>query len=111
MAAPPAVRRRWPGKKIDLRKITRSPPLSRTAKMLRQRHSTRSFDDRRPITLSDVARFLDGAARAQSRFESRLGEGRPAPTYAVHHYSSGGGIYHLEPYLAVDKRGGLSQGL
>jgi SagB-type dehydrogenase family enzyme len=111
MAAPPAVRPRWPGKKIDLRKITRSPPLSRTAKMLRQRHSTRSFDDRRPITLSDVARFLDGAARVQSRFESTLGEGGPAVAYAVRPYPSGGGSYELELYLAVDKCGGLVRGL
>jgi SagB-type dehydrogenase family enzyme len=111
MAAPPAVRPRWPGKKIDLRKITRSRPLSRTAELLRQRHSTRSFDERRPITLSEVARFLDGAARVQSSFESTLGEGGPAVAYAMRPYPSGGGSYELELYLAVDKCGGLARGL
>src|SRR5262245_61899790 len=49
MAAPPAVRPRWPGKKIDLRKFSarRREPASPAAKLLRERHSTRTFDDRR----------------------------------------------------------------
>jgi SagB-type dehydrogenase family enzyme len=105
----PAVRPRWPGKKIDLRKIAHSPQLSRAAKLLRQRHSTRSFDDR-PITLSELARFLDGAARVQSKFDSTLGEGGPAVAYAARPYPSGGGRYGLELYLAVDKCNGLARG-
>jgi SagB-type dehydrogenase family enzyme len=105
----PAVRPRWPGKKIDLRKIAHSPQLSRAAKLLRQRHSTRSFDDR-PITLSELARFLDGAARVQSKFDSTLGEGGPAVAYAARPYPSGGGSYGLELYLAVDKCNGLARG-
>jgi SagB-type dehydrogenase family enzyme len=110
IAAPPAVRPSWPGKKIDLRKIAHSSPLSRAAKLLRQRHSTRSFDDRRPITLSELARFLDGAARVQSKFDSTLGEGGPAVAYAARPYPSGGGSYGLELYLAVDKCNGLARG-
>src|SRR5262249_41219877 len=52
--APPAVRPRWPGKKIDLRKVSaaHAQPVSAVAKLLRERHSTRSFDDRQPITLA-----------------------------------------------------------
>jgi len=110
MPAPPAVRPRWPGKRVDLRKIAQSPALSRTAKLLRQRHSTRSFDDRRPITLAELARFLDGVGRVQSTFESTIGEGGPRVTYAVRPYPSGGGSYGLELYLAVDKCDGLARG-
>ncbi|TMJ75187.1 MAG: SagB/ThcOx family dehydrogenase [Alphaproteobacteria bacterium] len=109
MAPPPAVRPRWPGKKIDLRKIAHSPSLSRVAKLLRQRHSTRSFDDRRPISLAELARFLDGAARVQSKFTSPLGDGDPVVTYAARPYPSAGGSYGLELYLAVDKCKGLAR--
>ena len=77
----PAVRPRWPGKKIDLRKFSAAPAphVSPAAKLLRERHSTRSFDDRRPITLAELARFLDGTARVQSKWSSRLdlGDGGP----------------------------------
>jgi SagB-type dehydrogenase family enzyme len=110
MPAPPAVRPRWPGKRIDLRKIARSPPPSRAAKLLRQRHSTRSFDDRRPITFAELARFLDGTARVQSTFESTVGEGGPAVAYAIRPYPSGGGSYELELYLAIDECNGLARG-
>ncbi len=110
IAAPPAVRPRWPGKKIDLRKLAHSPSLSRAAKLLRQRHSTRSFDDRRPITLSELTRFLDGAARVQSKFNSPLGDGDPVVTYAARPYPSAGGSYGLELYLGVDNCKGLARG-
>src|SRR5207342_2434596 len=61
--APPAVRRRWPGKAIDLRAHSPAPAdISPTARLLRERHSIRSYDDRRPITLAELARFLDGTA-------------------------------------------------
>src|SRR4051794_17275224 len=74
MPAPPAVRPRWPGTPVDLREVAAaaSPPLSPAAALLRERHSTRSFDDRRPITIAELARFLDGAARVQSTWESPL---------------------------------------
>ena len=114
MAAPPAVRPRWPGKKIDLRKLTpdSSDAISPAAKLLRERHSTRIFDDRRPITLAELARFLGGAARVQSTWSSRLdlGDDGPEVAYAVRPYPSGGGSYELELYLAVDKCEGLARG-
>ena len=58
----PAVRPSWPGKKIDLRKVSAAFPeaMSPVAKLLRERHSTRDFDDERPITLAELAQFLDG---------------------------------------------------
>src|SRR5262245_42755010 len=100
MAAPPAVRPRWPGKRIDLRKASaaKQEPISPAAKLLRARHSTRTFDDQRPITLAELSRFLDGTARVQSRFSSRvdLGDSGPEVAYAVRPYPSGGGSYELE---------------
>jgi SagB-type dehydrogenase family enzyme len=113
MAAPPAVRPRWPGKRIDLRKAsTAKEPISPAAKLLRERHSTRTFDDQRPITLAELSRFLDGTARVQSRFSSRvdLGDSGPEVAYAVRPYPSGGGSYELELYLAVDRCEGLARG-
>ena len=95
MAPLPAVRPRWPGKKIDLRKVSAATaqPISPAAKLLRQRHSTRIFDDQRPITLAELSRFLDGTARVQSRWNSRLDLGDDAPmvAYAARPYPSGGG--------------------
>jgi SagB-type dehydrogenase family enzyme len=114
MPSPPAVRPRWPGTPIDLRAVSAaaSPPLSPAATLLRERHSTRSFDEQRPITLAELARFLDGAARVQSTWESPLdfGDGGPVVEYAVRPYPSGGGSYGLELYLAVERCEGLARG-
>ena len=114
MPSPPAVRPRWPGTPIDLREVWVSPPqpLSPAATLLRERHSIRSFDDQRPITLAELARFLDGAARVQSTWESPLdlGDDGPVVEYAVRPYPSGGGSYGLELYLAVDRCEGLARG-
>jgi len=108
------VRSRWPGTPIDLRELPASPPqpLSPAARLLRERHSIRSFDDQRPITLAELARFLAGAARVQSTWESPLdlGDGGPVVEYAVRPYPSGGGSYGLELYLAVDRCEGLARG-
>jgi SagB-type dehydrogenase family enzyme len=108
------VRPRWPGTPIDLRAVSAapSPPLSPAATLLRERHSTRSFDEQRPITLAELARFLDGAARVQSTWESPLdfGDGGPVVEYAVRPYPSGGGSYGLELYLAVERCEGLARG-
>ena len=114
MPALPAVRPRWPGKTIDLRKLSpaQSQGISPAAKLLRERHSTRSFDSRQPITLGELARFLDGTARVQSSFESSADPGGDAPVveYAARPYPSGGGSYELELYLAVDNCEGLARG-
>jgi SagB-type dehydrogenase family enzyme len=114
MPAPPAVRPRWPGKKIDLRKLATPPSeiTSPVAKLLRERHSTRDFDDQQPITLPELERFLDGAARVQSKWKSRidLGDGGPVVSYATRPYPSGGSAYELELYLAVANCEGLARG-
>jgi SagB-type dehydrogenase family enzyme len=114
MAPLPAVRAAWPGKKIDLRTLsaTHSQAHSPVAKLLRQRHSTRSFDDRRPITLAELSGFLEGSARvlATSSSSADFGEGGPVVTYAARPYPSAGAAYELELYLAIDKCAGLARG-
>ena len=109
----PAVRPRWPGKKLDLRKFPPAHPteLSSVATLLRRRRSIRSFDDRRPITLAELARFLDGAARVLSRWKSDVGDAGPAVEYAVRPYPSAGASYELELYPAVRNCDGLARGV
>ena len=110
----PVVRPPWPGRKINLREVSPAPveALSPAAKLLRERHSTRDFDNQRPITLAELARFLDGTARVQSEFKAPLDNGGGAPelSYTVRPYPSGGASYELELYLAVDTCEGLSRG-
>ena len=111
----PAVRPRWPGKKIDLRKvsITPSEKPSPFARLLHERHSTRDFDDTQPITLAEVARFLDTAARVRAKWKSSvdMDNGGPEVSYAARPYPAGGSAYELELYLAVANCDGLPRGL
>jgi SagB-type dehydrogenase family enzyme len=111
----PAVRPSWPGDRIDLHGFSggNSQPLSPTATLLHDRHSTRSFDDQQPITLAELAQFLDGAARVQARWSGKLeelGEKSPVVEYAARPYPAGGASYELELYLAVGKCEGLARG-
>jgi len=114
IAPRPAVRPSWPGKKIDLREVSAAPVQAQSpaAKLLHERHSTRDFDTQRPITLAELARFLDSTARVQSELKMPLdhGGGSPELSYTVRPYPSGGASYELELYLAVDTCEGLSRG-
>ncbi len=100
----PAMRPSWPGEKIDLC----APPASRReapppiAKLLRESRSTREYDDRHPITLAELACFLDGAARALPRPGSPEPVARPFP--------SAGASSELELYLSVHACEGLAPG-
>ena len=109
----PAVRPRWFGETIDLSKFSAAaaPATSPIAKLLRDRHSTREFDDQRPIALAELARFLDGTARvlSTSSIPADAGDG-PMVDYAMRPYPSAGAEYALELYLTVDRCEGLARG-
>ena len=92
----PAVRPRWRGKKIDLREFSaaHSEAISPVAKLLHERHSTRSFDDQRPISLAELSRFLDNTARVLSRWSSKVDLGDAGPLVA---YTPSGRIRRLVP--------------
>ena len=104
------MRPSWPGKKIDLRKFRAAHPeaISPVAKLLRKRHSTRRFDDQRPITLAELSQFLDGTARVLSRSNTKLDLDEGGHT--VRPYPSAGAAYELELYLAVNLCEGLARG-
>lgn len=110
----PAVRQRWPGKPIDLRELSAAPPQtdSPVAKILRERHSTRDFDDQQPITLAELSRFLDSTARIQSKWKNGLDldDAGPDIEYTARPYPSGGSAYELELYLTVANCEGLARG-
>jgi SagB-type dehydrogenase family enzyme len=110
IAPPPAVRPSWPGKKIDLRKFSAAHPeaISPVAKLLRKRHSTRGFDDQRPITLAELSQFLEGTARVLSTSNAALDLDEGGHT--VRPYPSAGAAYELELYLAVNLCEGLARG-
>jgi SagB-type dehydrogenase family enzyme len=114
---PAAVRRPWPGEKIDLRQFLDADPAvnSPAVKLLRERHSVRTFDDRQSITLAELSQFLGRTARVQSEWNSKLDLGTgdddgPMLAYTARPYPSGGSSYELELYLAVDKCEGLARG-
>lgn len=107
----PAVRPPWPGRKIDLCDLSTSDPTSPFATLLRERHSVRDFDDAHPITLAELAQFLDRAARVLSEWTSDANpQGGPAFTYSTRPYPSAGSAYELELYLAVSSCDGLARG-
>src|SRR6202042_1732829 len=89
----PAVRPSWPGKKVDLHKFSaaHAGATSPVAKLLRERHSTRNFDDQRPITLAELARFLDTTARVLSEWKTDADAGGgPEVTYSSRPYPAAG---------------------
>jgi SagB-type dehydrogenase family enzyme len=106
----PVVRPSWSGPKIDLGEHSSKTAISPAAQLLRDRHSVRDFDDRHPITLAELAQFLDRTARIQSVMTVPSEDGGPPLTYTVRPYPAGGASYELEIYLAVDRCGGLARG-
>jgi SagB-type dehydrogenase family enzyme len=102
----PALRPSWPGEKIDLLPVLpaggeEAPAI---AKLLRQNRSIRHYNDRKPITLTEVSQFLDGAARGLPRPNASGGADYIRP------YPSAGASSELELYLAVHLCDGLAPG-
>jgi SagB-type dehydrogenase family enzyme len=115
ISPPPAVRPRWPGKKIDLGELLAVPAAtdSPVGRLFRARHSTRDFNDRQPITLAELARFLEGTARVQAKWKSKLDPGdedSPTMAYTTRPYPGAGSAYELELYLTVANCEGLARG-
>jgi SagB-type dehydrogenase family enzyme len=107
----PAVRPPWPGKTIELRKFSMPEPISPFAKLLRERHSVRDFDDQHPVTLAELAQFLDTTGRVLSEWTIAADFNGGPVTYSTRPYPSAGGAYELELYLAVLNCEGLARGL
>ncbi|HEY1737024.1 MAG TPA: SagB family peptide dehydrogenase [Methylovirgula sp.] len=102
----PAVRPSWPGKKIDLK--ANKEPHRGAAKIFRERHSVRSFDSGRPITLAELSEFLDGAAH---NLTGPVGDpGIDDGGHVTRPYPCAGASHELELYLAVDQCEGLMRG-
>jgi len=110
----PAVRPCWPGKKISLGEFSAasSQAISPFARLMHERHSSRSFDNLRPVTLPELSRFLENTARVLSSWNSSVefGDGSPPVGYTVRRYPSAGASYELELYLTVDRCEGLARG-
>jgi SagB-type dehydrogenase family enzyme len=112
MPPPAAIRAPWPGKAIDLGKLSAAPtdapsPLSA---LMQARHSVRGFDDGQPITLTELSHFLDRTARIQAKWQHQLEGGGPVIDYTTRPYPAGGGSYELELYLTVNNCEGLARG-
>jgi len=106
----PAARPSWPGEKIALSSYCEedAAKASAFAKLLRDRHSARSFDAARPIALAELARFLDGAARLLWASEEKSGFDDGG--MAARPYPTAGAANELELYLAVENCEGLARG-
>lgn len=101
----PPLRPAWPGEKIDLLALLDPNPEAKPpiAQAFRQSRSTRSYNDRKPITLAQLSQFLDGAARGLPR------ERNGAVDY-IRPYPSAGASSELELYLSVHRCEGLAPG-
>jgi SagB-type dehydrogenase family enzyme len=106
----PSVRPPWPGEAIELARPV-APNASPLVATLHRRYSTRSFDERHPITIEEVSRLLDAVARIRPRDHlMEDDDAGPAFEIAARPYPSGGASYELELYLAVDRCEGLARG-
>ena len=94
----------------DLERLGREdPPLSA---VVEARRSIREYDDR-PIDSRQLGEFLYRVARVTGRREIEVETpvGPLTMEFAYRPYPSGGALYELEFYLAINRAGGLEPGL
>jgi SagB-type dehydrogenase family enzyme len=110
----PAERPPWPGKAIELNQFAADgQPELPIATLLHERHSVRDFDETQPITLRELAQFLDCTARVLSRWESPVdfdSADAPLVSYTTRPYPAAGSAYELELYLTVANCADLPRG-
>ncbi|MBR0797611.1 SagB family peptide dehydrogenase [Bradyrhizobium jicamae] len=109
-ASLPAVRPAWPGRTVKLPDAIGS--ASPFEQLLDRRHSTREFDDRKPVTLAELSTLLNNVARIRSKWSSPLEftDDGPEIEYSSRPYPAAGSAYELELYLAIANCDGLARG-
>lgn len=104
----------WPGERIELPLARDASDKKSFASVLGRRRSERVYDEAEPITLQDLGALLDRVARIRSTKVIPVGAAKErAVDFEVTRrpYPSGGAIYELEIYPAVDRCAGLKPGV
>jgi SagB-type dehydrogenase family enzyme len=115
LSAPPALRPSGGTERVALdhpdpdRVAREDPPLGL---VMDRRCSVRAYGER-PVTLRQLGEFLFRVARVTARHEAEVGTaaGPVLMDFAARPYPSGGGLYELEFYVAVNACDGLRRGL
>lgn len=95
----------------DIQQLERDdPPFARVQE---QRRSIRTFDRQRPITVRQLGEFLYRVARVKESFQASAPTGHDdiPIEFATRPYPSGGGLYEIEFYVAIQQCEGLRPGL
>lgn len=115
--APPSALKALPAGEVraldrpDLSRLEREdPPL---AHVQEQRRTIREFDDERPLTIRQLGEFLFRVGRVKEHWEAEITteQGPVRMDFASRPYPSGGALYELEFYVAVNVCGDLEPGL
>ncbi len=110
----PAVRPKWPGKPVSFPTTSEEPASHPLSEVLKRRRSHRKYDESRVITLEQLGRLLDRAARIQGKsgyqIQNMMGK-KEDLEFSSRPYPSGGASYELEIYPAVNRCDGLERGL
>lgn len=110
----PAVRERWPGRRIPLKKASSDDAGESFASVLRRRRSERSYNETRLVSIDDLGTLLDRAARVRA-FASRSVSNPAGQTQRFETtsrpYPSAGASYELEIYPVVARCRGLTPGM
>lgn len=107
---PPALGENYPLYRPDLQQLRRDdPPLT---EVMETRRSLRAYDDQ-PLTARQLGEFLYRVARVKESREIELEtpSGPVQTAFVSRPYPSGGALYELEFYVAVQACDGLAPGL